>query len=71
MAVQVGTFAVLMVWAIPKGVNVLGNTVLIFMESVTGLALFCGMLFTPRMWCTVCPMGFTSGNLTKLTVGKK
>jgi hypothetical protein len=67
---MMGIFAVLMVWAIPKGIDTLGNTVLIFMESATGLALLCGVLFTPRMWCTVCPMGFTSGNLSKL-VNKK
>jgi hypothetical protein len=68
---MMGTFAVLMIWAIPQGVYVLGNTVLIFMESATGLALLCGVLFTPRAWCTICPMGFTSGNLTKLVSGKK
>jgi hypothetical protein len=36
---MMGAFAVLMVWAIPQGVSVLGNTVLIFMETATGLAL--------------------------------
>jgi hypothetical protein len=69
--VMMGTFAVLMVWAVPQGVTVIGGTVLLFMESATGLALICGILFTPRMWCTICPMGFTAGNLTKLIAGKK
>jgi hypothetical protein len=68
---MMGTFAVLMVLSIPKGVYVLGNTVLIFMEVATGLALICGILFTPRSWCSVCPMGFTSGNLTKLVSGSR
>ena len=61
-----GTFAFLMVWAIPKGIYVLGNTILIFMEAATALAFLFGIFFTPRAWCTVCPMGFTTGNLRGL-----
>ena len=64
--VMMGTFAFLMVWAIPKGIYVLGNTILVFMEAATALALLFGILFTPRAWCTVCPMGFTTGNLRGL-----
>jgi hypothetical protein len=62
-AVMMGTFAALMVWAIPKGIDTLGFTVLIFMESATALALIAGVLFKPRSWCTVCPMGYTSGKI--------
>jgi hypothetical protein len=25
-----------------------------------------GVLFSPRAWCTVCPMGFTTGNIRAL-----
>ena len=69
---MMGTFAALMVWAIPRGVYVLGGTILVFMEAATALALLFGILFTPRAWCTVCPMGFTTGNLRGLLEnGKK
>lgn len=60
------TFVALMVWAAPKGAYILGNTILIFMEVATALAFLFGTLFTPRAWCTVCPMGFTTGNLRSL-----
>jgi hypothetical protein len=63
--VMMGTFAVLMVWAAPKGVYVLGNTILVFMEAATALAFLFGVLFTPRAWCIVCPMGFTTGNIRR------
>jgi len=63
---MMGTFAFLMVLTIPRGVYVVGGTILIFMEAATGLALLFGILFTPRAWCTVCPMGFTTGNLRAL-----
>jgi polyferredoxin len=63
---MMGTFAVLVVWSIPQGVAVLGGTILIFMEVATGLAFLFGILFTPRAWCTVCPMGFTTGNIRGL-----
>ncbi|MDR3312919.1 MAG: hypothetical protein LBS96_00505, partial [Oscillospiraceae bacterium] len=46
--------------------GVVGNTILIFMEVATGLAFLSGLLFTPRAWCTVCPMGFTTGNIRGL-----
>jgi hypothetical protein len=65
-SMMMGTFAVLIVWAVPKGVYTLGNAILIFMEIATGLALLVGMIFKPRTWCTVCPMGFTTGNLRSL-----
>jgi len=65
---MMGTFASLMVLVIPKGVYVLGNTILIFMEVATALAFLFGILFTPRAWCTVCPMGFTTGNLRSLLI---
>ena len=44
----------------------LGFSVLIFMEVATVIAIANGILFTPRQWCTICPMGFTSGNLRDL-----
>jgi hypothetical protein len=44
----------------------LGNTVLVFMEAATVLAFISGVLFTPRAWCTYCPMGFTTGNIRSL-----
>jgi hypothetical protein len=69
-ALMMGSFLALMLWAIPRGVYVVGNTILIFMESATALALLCEVLFTPRAWCTICPMGFTSGDLTKLVSGR-
>lgn len=62
-AAMMGTFLCLLIWAIPQGIYVLGRTILIFMESATGLAFLFGILFHPRGWCTVCPMGFTSGNI--------
>jgi hypothetical protein len=63
---MMGSFAGFLVWAIPQGVYVLGNTVLIFMEVATALAFISGILFTPRAWCTYCPMGFTTGNIRAL-----
>jgi hypothetical protein len=48
------------------------------MEIATLLAITNGILFTPRQWCTICPMGYTSSNLRtfrkkldKRTAGKK
>jgi hypothetical protein len=64
--VMMGSFATLIVWAAPKGVYTLGFTILVFMEVATGLAFVFGILFSPRSWCTVCPMGFTTGNLRSL-----
>lgn len=43
--------------------RVIGKTILYFMETATLLALITGILFRPRSWCTVCPMGTTSGNI--------
>lgn len=63
---MMGTFICFMIYAIPKGVYILGNTILVFMEAATVLGLLFGIIFKPRMWCTVCPMGFTSGNLRNL-----
>ena len=65
-AVMMGSFIVMLVLFIPKGIDALGNAVLIFMEIATALALITGILFQPRTWCTVCPMGFTTGNITGL-----
>jgi hypothetical protein len=64
--IMMGTFFSLFIYSVPQGVYVLGNTILIFMEVATGLAFIFGILFTPRAWCTVCPMGFTTGNLRSL-----
>ncbi|WP_043922792.1 4Fe-4S binding protein [Leadbettera azotonutricia] len=63
---MMGTFLGLFIYTAPQGVYVLGNTILVFMEVATGLAFIFGILFTPRAWCTVCPMGFTTGNLRTL-----
>jgi hypothetical protein len=60
---MMGTFLILLIWAVPRGVYVLGNTVLVFMETATALGFVSGILFTPRAWCTYCPMGFTTGNI--------
>lgn len=60
---MMGTFLVLLVLAIPRGVDAVGFTVLCFMEAATAFALLFGILFQPRSWCTVCPMGFTSSNI--------
>jgi len=61
---MMGSFIGLMVWIIPKGdINRLGFTILVFMEIATALAVIFGVLFNPRAWCTVCPMGFTTGNI--------
>lgn len=62
-AVMMGSFAGLMTWAIPRGVDTTGRTVLYFMETATALAFLTGVAFHPRSWCTICPMGTTSGNV--------
>ena len=59
--IMMGGFAVMLIFVIPKGVDTLGYSVLIFMEIATVLAILNGILFTPRQWCTICPMGYTSG----------
>jgi hypothetical protein len=64
--VMMGTFLVLIIYSIPRGVYVLGGNILVFMEFATGLAVLFGILFAPRAWCTVCPMGFTTGNVRSL-----
>jgi hypothetical protein len=66
-AAMMGTFITLIIYSIPRGVAFLGNTVLVFMEIATALAFLFGILFSPRAWCTVCPMGFTTGNIRTLT----
>jgi hypothetical protein len=63
---MMGTFIGLIIYSIPKGLYFLGNTILVFMEAATALAFISGILFTPRAWCTYCPMGFTTGNLRTL-----
>ena len=63
---MMGSFIVMLIFTIPKGVYALGNSILIFMEIATGIALVIGILFQPRTWCTVCPMGFSTGNIRKL-----
>jgi len=68
---MMGTFAYLMIITVPKGIYALGNTILVFMEAATLLALLSGILFTPRAWCTICPMGFTTGNLRGLLEKRK
>jgi hypothetical protein len=63
---MMGTFITVILYSIPRGIYFLGNSVLIFMEAATILALISGILFTPRAWCTYCPMGFTTGNIRAL-----
>jgi hypothetical protein len=65
-ALMMGTFLSLVIYSAPRGVAVLGNTILLFMEAATAIAFIFGILFTPRAWCTVCPMGFTTGNIRTL-----
>jgi len=63
-ALMMGSFIGLMIWIIPKGdIDRLGFTILVFMEIATALAVIFGLLFNPRAWCTVCPMGYTTGNI--------
>jgi len=60
-ALMMGSFIGLMIWVVPKGdVDQLGFTILVFMETATAIGLIFGILFTPRAWCTICPMGFTT-----------
>lgn len=66
-ACMMGGFAVMLVLVIPKGVYALGNAILVFMETATALALLTGILFRPRTWCTICPMGFSTENIRRLT----
>jgi len=57
---MMGSFIVLLIRTVPKGdVDLLGYNILVFMEIATALAVIFGILFTPRSWCKVCPMGFT------------
>jgi hypothetical protein len=65
-AAMMGSFITLIIYSIPRGIAFLGNTVLVFMEVATALAFIAGVLFSPRAWCTICPMGFTTGNLRSL-----
>ena len=65
-AVMMGSFIVMLILVIPQGIFALGNAILIFMEIATVLVILNGILFTPRQWCTICPMGYTSGNLRNL-----
>ena len=65
-ALMMGSFIVMLMLVIPKGIYSLGNAVLIFMETATGLALLMAILFKPRTWCTICPMGFSTANIRKM-----
>ena len=66
LALMMGSFAVMLARVIPKGIRATGNAVLIFMEIATGLAILSGILFSPRTWCTYCPMGTTTGKIRDL-----
>jgi len=70
-AIMMGSFIVMLILVIPRGVYATGNAVLIFMETATGLAVLSGILFTPRAWCTYCPMGTTTGRIRGLLKRKK
>jgi hypothetical protein len=62
-SIMMGSFICLLIWAVPHGIDTLGRTVLYFMEAATAIAFLTGIIFKPRSWCTICPMGFTSGNI--------
>jgi hypothetical protein len=60
-ALMMGSFIWLMIWVVPTlDINRIGFTILVFMETATAIGLIFGILFTPRAWCTICPMGFTT-----------
>jgi hypothetical protein len=63
--VMMGSFITMLV-LVPKNVYSFGYAVLIFMEIATAIGLIAGILFRPRTWCTVCPMGFSTGNIRSL-----
>lgn len=67
-SIMIGGFILLMIWAVPRGLYTLGKSVLYFMEAATLIAFVTGIIFKPRSWCTICPMGFTSGNIRYLLV---
>jgi hypothetical protein len=63
-ALMMGSFFGLMIWAIPKrDIDLLGFTILVFMETATAIGLIFGILFAPRTWCSFCPMGYTTGKI--------
>jgi hypothetical protein len=63
-ALMMGSLVALMVWVIPTGdIYRIGFTILVFMEVATALALLFGILFSPRTWCTICPMDTTTGRI--------
>ena len=70
-ALMMGSFAVMLVIVIPRGVDAVGHAVLVFMEIATGLAILSAILFTPRAWCTYCPMGTTTGRIRRLQAKKR
>jgi hypothetical protein len=71
-ALMMGSFIGLMVWVVPTGdIDLIGYTILVFMEVATALALLTGILFAPRTWCTFCPMGFTTANIRALLRKRK
>lgn len=70
-ALMMGSFAVMLVVVIPRGLYATGHAVLVFMEIATGLAILSGILFTPRAWCTYCPMGTTTARIRRLLSRRK
>jgi hypothetical protein len=71
-ALMMGSFIGLMIWVIPTlDVCKIGFVILVFMEAATALAVLAGILFTPRTWCTFCPMGFTTERIRGLWRNKK
>jgi len=66
-ALMMGSFFGLMIWIVPTlDIDRIGFTILVFMETATAIAVICGILFTPRAWCTFCPMGTTTGRIRDL-----
>jgi len=66
-ALMMGSFTGLMIWVVPTGdIDRIGFTILLFMEAATVIALIFGILYAPRTWCTICPMGFTTENIRSI-----
>lgn len=65
-ALMMGSFAIVLVMFIPQGLDATGNAILVFMEIATVLAIISGIIFSPRAWCTYCPMGTTTARIRTL-----
>lgn len=61
--VMMGAFLLLLAWAIPQGVYMVGRVVVFFMVRAAAVGFIAGVVFKPRSWCAVCPMGYASGHI--------